>query len=227
MKKLSDSGDVENRIISWYKKGEQEKDAFDRYIYFWIAFNGYYYAYRLDTNSKLKNDYKIFLDGKSDSENQQIQFVAKEFKETFQKKIADETIDSFDSFFDFQKNRKHSLGTGGVINLMANETVNYKQKEKLGQLLKMLYQIRCNLFHGGKCADIENDKKLVKEGSAVLQFFLERVLELNEDVHISATITTPPSPQPQTPHSPQTPPPSPSKPLQYPQQSLGEVRYPP
>ena len=63
---------MNDKIISWYRKWkEEEKNIFDKFIYLWFSFNWYYYEFISDDNW-LKKDYKIFLNWKSDSENQQI-----------------------------------------------------------------------------------------------------------------------------------------------------------
>lgn len=100
MEKLSDSGKVEERIRAWYQKGIAEPKAFDAYICLWIAFNGYYYAYSV----WLKEEYVLFRDGKKDSENQQIKFVAEEFCESFQEFTEEKSVKDF---FDFQKKRRN------------------------------------------------------------------------------------------------------------------------
>lgn len=104
MHPLSDSGEIEKRIRAWYQKGIIEQNPFDAYIYLWIAFNGYYYAYRIDKNSNFKEAYQRFLGKKSDSENMQIKFVAQEFSVQFQETIIKENL--IDDFFNFQKKRR-------------------------------------------------------------------------------------------------------------------------
>ena len=41
------------------------------------------------------------------------------------------------------------------------------------EVIKFIYQVRCNLFHGGKNPNIERDKELVKYSGLILEKWVE------------------------------------------------------
>ena len=45
----------------------------------------------------------------------------------------------------------------------------------------MIYQIRCNLFHGGKELYSDRDITLVAEAATILKLFLEKYLEITNE----------------------------------------------
>ncbi|MEM3007817.1 MAG: hypothetical protein QXY15_07170 [Candidatus Nitrosotenuis sp.] len=55
-------------------------------------------------------------------------------------------------------------------------TVNITDKSELLDVMKFIYQVRNNLFHGGKDVDEERDKKIIKYSAVVLFRILQKVL---------------------------------------------------
>lgn len=63
-----------------------------------------------------------------------------------------------------------ALANQGVI-------VPFEDPAKLDDLIKVLYQVRCNVFHGEKVPYDPNDDKIVKAAHPVLFFIVEKLAE--------------------------------------------------
>jgi hypothetical protein len=60
---------------------------------------------------------------------------------------------------------------------------NYKHLKdvnNLKQVVDFIYQVRCNLFHGGKSSVKIHDQELVELSSAILKHWIERILTMTE-----------------------------------------------
>lgn len=55
----------------------------------------------------------------------------------------------------------------------------FDDKKSLGQLKDVLYQIRCNVFHGEKIPGDLNDDRIVSAATPVLKYLLQMILEPN------------------------------------------------
>ncbi len=140
----------------WYKRATDERDLDtpDRFLNLWISFNGW-----------MKNKY-----GESLQDKQLLQKVKREesLKQAFEVKK-----DSLDDLLS-------DLKRFSVLD-MRDETNKERIKnfdDSFESLIEVLYQIRCNLFHGRKCVDEdENDKRLVELAYKILQPIFHEVLE--------------------------------------------------
>lgn len=70
-----------------------------------------------------------------------------------------------------------------LLNMRTNKNCKLYKLEDLKQgnifsIFMAIYQIRCNLFHGGKCIRNENDVNIVSDANDILKQFLEKYLEL-------------------------------------------------
>ena len=59
---------------------------------------------------------------------------------------------------------------------LENRTVPLNNIYDFLQIMDFIYQIRCNLFHGGKMALIHRDRELVKFSSQILKSWIECIL---------------------------------------------------
>jgi hypothetical protein len=55
--------------------------------------------------------------------------------------------------------------------------VPFENKEDLEELKNVLYQVRCNVFHGEKLPGLMNDDKIVRTAQPVLERILRRILK--------------------------------------------------
>lgn len=163
---------IENEIVKliisrWYEKSknatQQPDDVFDRFISLWIAFNAYY-AVR---NPRVP-------------ERAQLEWVRSAHKKLFPSIVRAHN----QKFEDFKKYIEDKLNNSGFIKDLRYAEVDkeeykkrYQNLESLCEYLECVYQIRCNLFHGGKNLVDAQDKKLVELALSTLTVFLEEILK--------------------------------------------------
>ena len=55
-----------------------------------------------------------------------------------------------------------------------------RDTSNLKQVVDFIYQVICNLFHGGKSSVNTHDQELVEFSSAILKHWIERTLTMTE-----------------------------------------------
>lgn len=150
-------------IRRWYEKSQQENDnVFDGFISLWIAFNAYYAG-----------------DNLKESEHKQLDLFQNANKIIFSY-VVKENDNKFNEFKSYIATKPQN--TGFIQDLrydVGDEKYKrrYQNLESLCEYQSCVYQIRCNLFHGGKDIADAQDKKLVKLALFTLSIFLKKVFE--------------------------------------------------
>lgn len=146
----------EGIILKWYKKTKEGPEYTEVFIYAWISFNALYYSTTKETS-----------DEKSLEEFSQKPKVL----EVWGKLKWDET------FFNYIKNRPNE----GIMDLKDrdNSIIKWIDMNDLAQYLKIIYQIRNNLFHGWKKWD-DSDKYLIQKANESFLVFLEKLYWFTE-----------------------------------------------
>ncbi|MCT4617474.1 MAG: HEPN domain-containing protein [Candidatus Gracilibacteria bacterium] len=131
-------------IKNWLKKSALEEKPFDKFIALWIGYNGFY---------------SNFFENGGDREKAITKMGNHlELKRLFED---DDGINpKVEEFFKLIEGRKDELGIG-VKDLKKNKIVDIKREKGLKNFLKLIYTIRCNLFHGDKDIYGGRDDKLV------------------------------------------------------------------
>lgn len=144
---------VKNLIKSWYKnKARMESDPIFKFLCLWICFNAL-----LDFRSGPDNT----------SDRNMIDW------------LVDQTPDSSDLIAEYE-NAKQTAPFLRLLNSLASESpikdprhwnnseINIKDENDREGIIRGIYKIRCNLFHGGKDANDARDQKLVTLASRIL-----------------------------------------------------------
>lgn len=140
-----------DKIISvWIKKGDLEEDSFSKFIYYWVAFNCWFYTKtnKVQDSEALKDIYK-----RQDLYSGFVQLVAKN-KPIFLKLV---------SICPIKNNR------------ISGREKNINDMEKFEEVVNILYEIRCNLFHGSKLDTEERDKEVVEMATPILEIIVKNV----------------------------------------------------
>ena len=148
------------RAKNWFDKAlritpnNANDDIFDKFIMLWIAYNALYGELGLRDRKGTKR------------------FVRK----------------NYNSEYDILLNEKHSrfFKKYTVTNMQKNpqpidtevhqNTLKNPGKtalEKLAALMMCTYQVRCNLFHGGKSPDVPDDEEKVRNAAGFLESYLK------------------------------------------------------
>lgn len=146
------SFDNSKRIIqAWIQKGDLEDDYFSEFICYWIAFNCWLYTKtgevrdREALNKLYEKHRELFAD--------------------FSKLII--------------QNKRISnkfLNIGTIFNNRSpNREVCIKDVTNFKEVIDMLYEIRCNLFHGSKSDTNDRDKEVVEASTPILELIVKNI----------------------------------------------------
>ena len=155
---------MDERIKKWFKRSQSDKqndnyDNFDKFIALWIAFNGWanietkktreseWRAEVSKSGGVLGKNYKILLNDDSNF------------------KLNVEALKSASPVYDMRYPND------------SNKAKKINDINDLREVLDVIYQIRCNLFHGAKDIEIDRDNKLVKLAYDILTESFKKVVE--------------------------------------------------
>ncbi|MCX6745657.1 MAG: hypothetical protein NTX00_01405 [Candidatus Parcubacteria bacterium] len=159
---------LENRkelIKGWFEKSKKIEDnnSFDKFIYLWISFNAFYVGINSDAPYK--------------SEKELINKIIEEYKQLFFNLVQDMPV----SFRNFQKYIEGKIENRGFIQDLRfsiseeSHKKRYNNLKALCEFLKCVYQVRCNLFHGGKLLEDGQNETIVRLAYESLIVFLEKI----------------------------------------------------
>jgi hypothetical protein len=143
----------------WFGKAKNENDEVNKFIFLWISLNALYNEYYVRDEKKAIKD-----------------FIKKKYIDTITQKNEIESIlnDENVSFFKERIIRNmRNITKSTMENAARLKNTTLSSPERLQELLMILYQIRCNLFHGEKWCDNTTDDNIVKKGMEILLKILE------------------------------------------------------
>ncbi|MBU4332492.1 hypothetical protein KKD20_05225 [Patescibacteria group bacterium] len=150
-------------IRRWFEKSKEEENSFDGFISLWISFNAFYAAEHL-----------------LESERQQLRNIYDEYKDSFVG-LVDNHSETFQEFKHYIEIKPVNTGFIQDLRYPVEKEKHKKRYQNLGSLCEYLdcvYQVRCNLFHGGKNLEDGQDQEIVSRAYNSLAVFLERIYGL-------------------------------------------------
>ncbi|WP_254172881.1 HEPN domain-containing protein [Planktothrix pseudagardhii] len=145
---------------SWVSKAEQETDDFNRFVSLWFAFNALYNEFFFGNERRAIKDFIDFS---------RLQIRREALIEIFRD----------DSSLFFTTRIIRDCRDTGKDTLEDSYKLNDRRstpKYRLKALLMILYQVRCNLFHGNKIYHRDSDKEVVRNAANVLLKILQAYL---------------------------------------------------
>lgn len=153
-----DEQKIKNLIREWYeKKALRETEPIFKFLCLWICFNAWL-AYR----SQKDRDCEM-LDWLKQETNSDLITVYENARRT---KSFDNLLKSFVRMFPIHDSR-------GMRN-----SIKINDENDRGNIIKGIYQVRCNLFHGGKEANNFRDQQLVKVCADILEQWIGKLIDL-------------------------------------------------
>ncbi|NMC99835.1 MAG: hypothetical protein GYA62_08955 [Bacteroidales bacterium] len=157
---------------AWYDKAKKEfetnGDVFDRFIYLWFSFN---ILYSQHFENDERNAIKNFVD------NDYLKIVS---NATINDILSSEAAMYFYSrIIKNMRYIKFKVSNEWVTTRKNNEILKnkvYHIHGRLKNLLMILYQVRCNLFHGDKMYLRESDTEVVTYAANALEKILGKYL---------------------------------------------------
>ena len=139
---------VRDIIKRWFEKSEEQSNVFDKFISLWISFNAFY------ANNHLQNkeceQLCIFIDKYERLVSETKIFMNPVFKQLYNYINTDKIPKGYIQNLRYKTEEKRK-----------NEGSSYARLDSFKDFIFVVYQIRCNLFHGGKNTENGQDIKLV------------------------------------------------------------------
>lgn len=157
-----------NKASEWISKGDNENDPFNRFFSYFVAHNILYNLYARinnpsidltinDKNRSIKvheliRDHRLFIHSNDVDIRSFICLLRKFRKEKWTIKSKESINDSLERSY---LNRNYKLVTRDV--------------------LRMLYKLRCNMFHGEKNMNAPNQRELIEVSNKILKTILNEI----------------------------------------------------
>jgi len=142
---------VKNIVRTWFKKGALETDPFNKFVCFWISFNAIYMSrYPVD------GDKACIKEVKKDTH------FASEYKGLLKEHA-------------FQSKIHALIALGTITNEKNGDRYSFSAND-FPALIEVLYQIRNNLFHGGKDISEKRDLDVVSAAHPILSELLTKFM---------------------------------------------------
>lgn len=150
--------EIKKFVKEWKDKGDVEQDQFNKFFSYYIALNGLY-----------ENEFPEIS-----SEKEKLSLLVSKY-------VCNPNFTLTINMRDYSHLTDHQL-----LNMKTNKDCKLYKLEDLKQgnifsIFMAIYQIRCNLFHGGKCIRNENDVNIVSDANNILKQFLEKYLEITNE----------------------------------------------
>ncbi len=139
----------------WKGKAEKESDCYDKFVYLWFAFNSLYNQH---------------FDAYRNSERDAIKNLVNDNKHCFSEQVASKLFNDSSVIYFQDRIIRDCKGTGRDTrqNSLKLRDPNSHRFEKVKALCMILYQVRCNLFHGNKMFGRDSDDIVVEQASLAL-----------------------------------------------------------
>lgn len=154
--------DVDEIIRQWYRVAvdEERQDVFFRFIALWIAFNAHYVSryHHFDDTSARVTDHKYVRRFAQEAENVRRHRKLLNKRGDYASAVA-------------------VLAASGVRDVISQELFSITESTDLFQVCETVYQVRCNIFHGGKLRGNPRDENLTSAAFVVLDGLLAPVVQ--------------------------------------------------
>ena len=162
---------VLERADQWILKAKQEPDQFNRFMSFWVAYNMIYGIY----TKRVKPKESITWFDREKAIRTTILLKDSCHLKSDLVHLASELYDRTSVFREeyWKRNDTTSLRQH-LISSLRNDNFEYT----LETILKILYKIRCNLFHGEKSYYDYNQRQLLEVCNVILDKILQETIRL-------------------------------------------------
>ena len=143
----------EQIITTWISKGDNEEDNFSKFISYWVAFNCWLFT----VTNEVRDKQALEVLFKREYLYKDFLGLVPQYESTLSKLIA----------------------VCPVENNRLNFSKDIKDMQNFPEIIKVIYLIRCNLFHGTKIESSERDEEVVSASIPVLEFILKEVCAKN------------------------------------------------
>jgi len=148
------------RIVKWNKYADIEPDKIKKFIFRWIAFNGLYsILYSMEYGQ---------VNTENARDNEKLEYFFNNFILTNKIPAAEIYSDAIKNIFKKEIKRD----TRGIGDLLKNLECKEEIEEKARNLIKIVYKVRCRLFHGEKTPLLDVNEKVSNAADHVITSIL-------------------------------------------------------
>lgn len=146
-----------NYVLKWIEKSQKEEDYFDKFVYGFFALNALYSIYyEGDERRAIKMLFEASV---------------KDHREEYRKILYTPEYEYFCNRPAIKNCKYNPYKENPGRKDTSSDTMKLPERSVIGSnraMLMILYQIRCNLFHGNKSFGDENDQEILKNASELL-----------------------------------------------------------
>ena len=145
-----DDRKVRDLVKGWQVRAGQEADVVTKFVFLWFCFNAW-----------------LAFESRGDRDTEMINWLTGPHGTTSQLQAAFDLAARSNIFVGYLQalaDLSPIIGTG-----RRRREVLIDSSDNFASIVKGIYQVRCNLFHGGKSVDSTRDEKLVTACGAILE----------------------------------------------------------
>ena len=158
-----------SKASEWISKGDHENDPFNRFFSYFLAYNALYNLY-----AKMKDPYVDLSIGDKSRASKIKELIINPNQLVHS---VDEDIKSFITLLKYFRKEKWTKKSSEYINDSLERSYNNRNYTLvLRDILRMLYKLRCNLFHGEKNINAQNQRELMDVSNKILKTILNNIL---------------------------------------------------
>ena len=145
-------------VAEWYAlatQGGVPDTSYFRFLALWVAFNGLYSLKFPDARTEIAH--------------------VRSFGNWSKAKEAHSDALSLE-----QSEYRGALGVlreQGIFNFLTNKVECFEDEKDLGQVIELVYRVRCNLFHGRKVPSNLRDRRVVEAARVIVAELMSRLVE--------------------------------------------------
>ncbi len=155
---LQASAELKNRLSWWGLKAKEATDPWVRFVLYWMIFDGY--LTEMSNSGSDEEKFKWFFENNND-----VKSLIPGCWGVGLTQYVDVSI-------------KTLLGLSPIKDMRPNKqkSVSFKNKDSVEEIIRFIYQIRCNLFHGAKDIHDPKDDALVLYSGKLMKTLIDRWL---------------------------------------------------
>ncbi len=176
LKLYSEDEFILKKCLEWIKKAKVEKDGFNKFFALWVGYNAFYNLYYRKIHGSLENRRELdrILETKNLLEPREIKVILQKYLQEI-KKILNEAYHVYLGRGENRRDVKCELEKR-IKEFEENYDNENIAKETFETLLKLLYGIRNNLFHGEKSLSDTRQNELLNYAYEILLPILSLML---------------------------------------------------
>ena len=164
------------KIGEWQEKAQSENDPFNRYVSIFTAYNIFYNLYEKTRNPSADLTYR--------DKRRAIKILALLNENQLFQSLKDD-LSNYIAFIPIYRDEYWNKRDAIPINSALEQSFERGDKKRtIEMLLKWLYKVRCNLVHGEKNYNDQQQRRLLEMSSSLLEKVLQHAVEQYQALYV-------------------------------------------